>query len=169
MSKTILITGGARSGKSALAEARALGLTGQATYIATARAGDAEMTARVAAHKARRGGEWTTLEAPLDVCAALRGSDGQGRARLVDCLTLWLSNLMEAGADWQAEAAKLADCLAAQTDPVVLVTNEVGTGIVPANALARAFRDAAGLLNQQIATVADEVTLAVCGLPLKVK
>jgi len=168
MGQVIVVTGGARSGKSAIAEGRALSLGAQAIYIATAEAHDAEMAERIAAHQARRGPQWHTRHAPLALTEALVASDGQG-PRLVDCLTLWLTNLMLGGHDWQVEAAALVVCLQAQGDPVVLVTNEVGSGIVPDNALARAFRDAAGWLNQHVAAVADEVILAVAGLPLKVK
>ncbi len=167
MSRISLVTGGARSGKSAIAEAAALSHTGRATYIATAQAFDAEMAQRIALHQARRGREWTTVQAPLDLAGALRESDGQ--PCLVDCLTLWLTNVMLAERDWQAQAETLLAALAAREAPVVLVTNEVGGGIVPDNAMARAFRDAAGLLNQRVAAMADEVILAVCGLPMKVK
>lgn len=163
-----LFTGGARSGKSALAEARTLELGRPAVYIATAQAFDAEMTDRIARHRARRGAEWHTVSEPLDLPGALVGSD-DGTPRLVDCLTLWLSNLMMAEADWRTELARLTAILPGQTGPIVFVTNEVGLGIVPDNALARAFRDAAGEVNQRIACLADEVTLAVSGLPLKVK
>ncbi|MDR5652856.1 bifunctional adenosylcobinamide kinase/adenosylcobinamide-phosphate guanylyltransferase [Ruixingdingia sedimenti] len=165
---TILITGGVRSGKSLLAETRAAALPGRPVYIATAEPGDAEMAERIAAHRARRGAEWRTVEVPLDLAGALDATDGHG-PRLVDCLTLWLSNLMGAGRNWRAEAEALAATLARQQSPVILVTNEVGMGIVPANALARAFRDAAGGLNQRIAAMADEVILTVAGQPLKVK
>ncbi|MFC2969107.1 bifunctional adenosylcobinamide kinase/adenosylcobinamide-phosphate guanylyltransferase [Acidimangrovimonas pyrenivorans] len=172
MSKTILVTGGARSGKSRLAEGLAQALGPRPVYIATSEVHDDEMAARVAAHRHRRGPEWRLIEAPLDLVGALEASDGPengGGPRLVDCLTLWLSNLMLGGHDWRAAAGALAEALAAQSAPVVLVTNEVGAGIVPENALARAYRDAAGLLNQQIAAVCDEVHMAVCGLSLKVK
>ncbi|MGB3148695.1 MAG: bifunctional adenosylcobinamide kinase/adenosylcobinamide-phosphate guanylyltransferase [Paracoccaceae bacterium] len=168
MSKTILITGGARSGKSVIAETMALSLAPRAVYIATCEVRDAEMAARVASHRARRGAEWTDHAEPLDLARALEETDGQG-PRLIDCLTLWLSNLMFAGRDWQTAAADLCTTLPLQSDPVVIVTNEVGGGIVPENRLARDFRDAAGLLNQQVAALADEVILAVAGLPLKVK
>jgi adenosylcobinamide kinase/adenosylcobinamide-phosphate guanylyltransferase len=168
MGRIILVTGGARSGKSAIAEARALGLGPRAIYIATAEARDAEMTARITAHQARRGDNWRTHAEPLDLAGALAATDGQG-PRLVDCLTLWLTNLMLGGLDWQAAGRALIAALPAQADPVIFVTNEVGAGIVPDNALAREFRDAAGTLNQWVAAVADEVTLAVAGLPLKVK
>jgi adenosylcobinamide kinase/adenosylcobinamide-phosphate guanylyltransferase len=168
MSKTILVTGGARSGKSAIAERHALSLGTSAIYIATAEARDAEMAARIAAHQARRGERWVTHAEPLDVTGALTATDGQG-PRLVDCLTLWLTNLRLSGRDWQAAGRGLVTALPLQRDPVIVVTNEVGSGIVPENALAREFRDATGLLNQWVATVADEVILAVAGLPLKVK
>lgn len=168
MGKTILITGGARSGKSGIAETKTLALAPRAVYLATAEAHDPEMAARIAAHQARRGAEWSTHAAPLDVVGALVATDGRG-PRLLDCLTLWLSNLMLAGRDWQAAGRDLVAALPAQRDPVVIVTNEVGLGIVPDNALAREFRDAAGLLNQLVAAASDEVWLAVAGLPLKVK
>jgi adenosylcobinamide kinase/adenosylcobinamide-phosphate guanylyltransferase len=166
--RIVLVTGGARSGKSAEAERRVLALPGPPVYVATAKAGDGEMSARIARHRARRGAAWRTFEAPLALGEALEASDGAG-PRLVDCLTLWLTNVILAGRDWEAEAEALAAVLAAQASPVVLVTNEVGGGIVPENALARAFRDAAGLLNQRIAGVADEVVLVVAGLPLVLK
>jgi adenosylcobinamide kinase/adenosylcobinamide-phosphate guanylyltransferase len=168
MSKTILVTGGARSGKSAIAESQALSLGASAIYIATAEARDAEMAARIAAHQARRGKNWMTYAEPLDVTRALTTTDGRG-PRLVDCLTLWLTNLMLGGHDWQSAGRALVAALPLQVDPVIIVTNEVGSGIVPENALAREFRDAAGLLNQWVAAVADDVILVVAGLPLKVK
>jgi adenosylcobinamide kinase/adenosylcobinamide-phosphate guanylyltransferase len=164
----ILITGGARSGKSMRAEARALACPGRPVYIATAEALDDEMVARIEKHRARRGNDWREQEVPLELVAALKATDGSG-ARLVDCLTIWLSNLMHAGRDWEREAAKLADALGMLRSPVVLVSNEVGSGIVPDNALARQFRDAAGLLNQTIARVADEVEFVVAGLPMRLK
>ncbi|WP_027521110.1 bifunctional adenosylcobinamide kinase/adenosylcobinamide-phosphate guanylyltransferase [Bradyrhizobium sp. Ec3.3] len=164
----VLITGGARSGKSRRAEARVRGFPGRPVYIATAEALDAEMAERIAHHRARRGGDWIERETPLDLVAVLDATDGGG-ARLVDCLTLWLSNLLHAGREWSNEAALLAAALRRQKSPVILVTNEVGLGIVPDNALARSFRDAAGLLNQAIAEVADEVEFVVSGLPMKVK
>ena len=164
----ILITGGARSGKSTRAEARVRAYPGQPVYIATAEALDAEMRERIAQHRARRGSVWLERETPLELAAALVETDGHG-ARLVDCLTLWLSNLMQAGRDWNKEAALLTQTLGGQKSPVVLVTNEVGLGIVPDNELARRFRDAAGMLNQIVARIADEVELVVAGLPMRVK
>ena len=167
MSKSILVTGGARSGKSAFAERLTLALGERPVYIATAEARDSEMAKRIEAHQARRGEGWTTREAPLDLVAALEATDVA--PRLVDCLTLWLSNLMFAERDWQAEARALAAAIPRQAAPVVIVTNEVGSGIVPENALARAYRDAAGVLNQMIAEAVDDVYLSVSGIPIKVK
>ena len=164
----ILITGGARSGKSVRAEARARAFAGKPVYIATAEALDAEMAERIARHRARRGDAWLERETPLELVAALDETD-DGGARLVDCLTLWLSNLLHAGRDWTSATAALADALARQRSPVVLVTNEVGLGIVPDNALARRFRDAAGIMNQTIARAADEVEFVVAGLPVRIK
>lgn len=164
----ILITGGARSGKSTRAETRAKAFSGRPVYVATAEARDAEMEARIARHRARRGTDWIEREVPLDLVPALVATDGGG-ARLVDCLTLWLSNLMHAERDWEREVTELAAALPRLESPVLLVTNEVGLGIVPDNALARSFRDAAGIMNQMIADVADEVEFVVAGLPMKLK
>ena len=164
----VMVTGGARSGKSALAESLAARLGGPLIYIATAEARDTEMARRIAAHRDRRGPGWRTVEEPLELAAALRGSDGQG-VRLVDCLTLWLSNLMAANEDVAPRTDALCAALAEQQAPVVLVTNELGLGIVPDNALARRFRDAHGLMNQAVAQVAGEVWMAVSGLPLRLK
>jgi len=168
MGAIILVTGGARSGKSRHAEARVRALPGPPVYIATAQAVDEEMRARIDHHIAQRGPGWETIEEPLDLAGALSRSDGAG-PRLVDCLTIWLSNVMLDGRDWQTEAAEVIAALAGQDSPVVLVSNEVGMGIVPENALARAFRDAQGWLNQRIAAVADEVEFVVAGLPLRLK
>jgi len=168
MTKSILITGGARSGKSVVAERMTLALGQPAIYIATAEAFDDEMAERIARHRARRGPEWKTRAAPLDLQGALADSD-TGPPRLVDCLTLWLSNLMLAGRDWEGEVDALAALIPRLAAPVVFVTNEVGSGIVPDNALARAYRDAAGLTNQRIADACDELWLCVAGHPLKVK
>lgn len=167
MSGIILVTGGARSGKSALAERLTLRSGAPAIYIATAEAGDDEMRERIAAHQARRGEDWTTLAEPLDLVGALDQSDTG--PRLVDCLTLWVSNLIFADRDIADEGRALVACLARQAHPVVLVTNEVGSGIVPDNALSRRFRDAAGRLNQDIAAIADEVFLSVSGCPVRIK
>lgn len=170
MEKSILITGGARSGKSQLAERKALSACGRAVYIATAQIydGDTEMAARIKLHQDRRGAQWQEIHAPFDLVGALRASDGP-YPRLVDCLTLWLTNLMLDDRDWQAEGARLAETIGELQAPVVFVTNEVGGGIVPENKLARDFRDAAGWVNQTVAAVCDEVWLAVAGYPMKVK
>lgn len=168
MGKSILITGGARSGKSVFAEGLALEPEGYGTYIATAEADDAEMRERIAEHRARRGTRWQNIHASRDLVAALTATDG-GAPRLVDCLTIWLSNLMEDDLDWRAEGGRLAEALGHQRAPVVLVTNEVGCGIVPDNRLAREFRDASGWLNQHIAAAADEVWLVVAGCPVQIK
>ena len=168
MGKSILITGGARSGKSRIAETWVAAHGPRPIYIATAEAWDAEMEARIAAHIERRGTDWVTVQEPLDLIGALTQNDGTGPV-LVDCLTLWLSNMMHAERDWRAAAHTLADALPQLSSEVTFVTNEVGGGIVPENALARAFRDAAGEVNQVIAAAVDEVYLAVAGYPLKVK
>ncbi len=166
-----LVLGGARSGKSRYAESLIAGLPSPWqppwTYLATAEAGDEEMSARIAAHRARRGSQWRTVEAPRDLAAALKSY--HSRPVLVDCLTLWLSNLMLAGADIDAEIDRLERTLAGASAPVVLVANEVGSGIVPDNALARRFRDQQGSLNQRLAARTDRVVLIVAGLPLAVK
>lgn len=167
MSRIVLVTGGARSGKSAVAEGRTLRFGSPAVYIATAEAHDAEMAERIAAHRARRGPQWRTVAAPLDLPGALAATEGA--PRLVDCLTLWLSNLMLAGRDTAQARQALVAALGAAQSPVVLVTNEVGWGIVPDNPLARRFRDEAGLLGQRVAAIADEVCLVACGLPLTLK
>lgn len=164
---TFLI-GGARSGKSRHAEHLATRSPAPWTYVATAQAYDEEMRGRIAHHRARRGEGWGTLEAPLDLAGVIDAIPA-GRPVLVDCLTLWLTNHMLAGHDVEAECARLEQCLARPRGPWFVVANEVGQGIVPDNALARRFRDAAGRLNQQIAAVADTVILMVAGLPLKVK
>ena len=162
----ILYIGGARSGKSRLAEARTRTFSETPIYIATAEAGDAEMAARIARHKADRGEGWTVVEDSLDLVGVLARASGPC---LVDCLTLWLSNLMMAGRDIEGETAALLVALKAAPHPIVLVTNEVGHGIVPENALARAYRDQAGRLNQAVAGVADEVVLVTAGLPMNLK
>ena len=168
MGKSILVTGGARSGKSGFAERLTTALGPDPIYIATAQAHDSEMQERISLHQARRGADWRTVNAPLDVAGALKECDGKG-PRLLDCLTLWLTNHMLAGNDWRQEARKLVAALMSQSSPVVVVTNEVGAGIVPENALARAFRDAAGQVNQDVAAITDEVYLVVSGQPLRVK
>jgi adenosylcobinamide kinase/adenosylcobinamide-phosphate guanylyltransferase len=162
-----LVLGGARSGKSRYAESLITTLPPPWVYVATGQGLDAEMAARIEAHRARRGPGWSTVEVPRALAATLAAS---GSAPiLVDCLTLWLSNLMMAEAPVEAELDRLAQALDKATAPVVMVANEVGSGIVPDNALARRFRDLQGWLNQRIAAQADNVVLVVAGLPLFVK
>ncbi|MEL6643558.1 MAG: bifunctional adenosylcobinamide kinase/adenosylcobinamide-phosphate guanylyltransferase [Pseudomonadota bacterium] len=168
MGKSILITGGARSGKSRFAEQTVLAMSDRAIYIATAGAHDAEMADRIARHQARRGAEWRTVTAEIDLVEALRATEGNA-PRLVDCLTLWLSNVMLKELEWKTRVAALAETVAEMQTPVVLVTNEVGAGIVPENALARRYRDAAGEMNQTIAAACDEVYLVAAGCPLRIK
>jgi adenosylcobinamide kinase/adenosylcobinamide-phosphate guanylyltransferase len=163
-----LVLGGARSGKSRHAEALVTALPPPWLYIATGEPRDNEMAARIAAHRARRGVQWRTVEAPHDLAGALASAPADA-AVLVDCLTLWLSNVMLAGADVEVEIARLERALADRGGHTVLVANEVGLGIVPDNALARRFRDAAGRLNQRLAAAADRVVLLVAGVPVKVK
>jgi adenosylcobinamide kinase/adenosylcobinamide-phosphate guanylyltransferase len=162
-----LVLGGARSGKSRYAESLITALPPPWIYAATGEACDAEMTARIATHRARRGEGWSTVEVPRDLAGML--ANHTGGPVLVDCLTLWLSNLMMAETDVEAEVERLAAALAKVTAPVVLVANEVGSGIVPDNALARRFRDLQGVLNQRIAAEAERVVLMVAGLPLFLK
>ena len=159
--------GGARSGKSRYAESLVTALPPPWLYVATAEAGDSEMVARVAAHQARRGPSWTTIETPPNVAETL-GTHAD-TPTLVDCLTLWLSNVVLADADVDAEIEQLDEALARAAAPIVLVANEVGFGIVPDSALGRRFRDLQGLLNQRIAARADRVVLVVAGLPLTLK
>jgi len=161
------VLGGARSAKSRYAESLVTALPPPWLYVATAEAGDSEMVARVAAHQARRGPSWTTIETPRNVAETL-GTHAD-TPTLVDCLTLWLSNVMLADADVDAEIEQLDEALARAAAPIVLVANEVGFGIVPDSALGRRFRDLQGLLNQRIAARADRVVLVVAGLPLTLK
>ena len=162
-----LVLGGARSGKSRYGEGLIAALPPPWTYVATAEALDAEMAERIAAHRARRGPQWHTIEAPRDVAAAL--AKCETTPILVDCLTLWLSNHLLADADIDLEMARLDDALTAAKTPIVLIANEVGSGIVPSTALGRRFRDQQGLLNQRIAACAERVILTVAGLPLALK
>ena len=167
MSRLTLILGGARSGKSRFAESLATGRGGPRTYLATAEAFDDEMHQRIARHRAQRAGDgWQTIEAPLDPASVLRTASG---LVLLDCLTVWLGNLMHHGKDLRAEVANLCAALEACPAEVILVSNEVGLSIVPENAMARRFRDEQGLANQAIATIADEVFFIAAGLPLRLK
>jgi adenosylcobinamide kinase/adenosylcobinamide-phosphate guanylyltransferase len=169
-----LVLGGARSGKSTHAEKLVThslhGAAPQsAVYIATAQAGDVEMATRIMAHRTRRGTNWTTLEEPLRLDEALVSAAAQGRPVLVDCLTLWLSNVMLDGGDIDESTDDLLRTLDDVVVPVVFVSNEVGLGIVPDTPLGRSFRDAQGRLNMRMAERADRVILMTAGLPLTLK
>ena len=168
MSYSLLVTGGARSGKSRFAEECARKTGTPLVYIATAQAFDDEMTQRIQEHQDRRGPQWQTIHEPLDLASALRASDGQGTC-LVDCLTIWLSNVMFAEQDISLATQSLIEAIASRQDDVIFVTNEVGGGIVPENALARRFRDEAGRLNQTVAKAVSEVYVCISGMPLKLK
>jgi adenosylcobinamide kinase/adenosylcobinamide-phosphate guanylyltransferase len=167
--RSVLVLGGQRSGKSRYAEGLVAASGLSPVYLATATAGDAEMADRIARHRARRGGAWSLVEEPLDLTGALRRAARADRAILVDCITLWVSNLLGCGRRPEAEADRLATALSGLVGQVVFVSNEVGAGIIPANALARRFADDLGTLNQRMAAAADEVVLMVAGLPLFVK
>jgi len=166
---TTLVLGGARSGKSAFAE-QLIGDSGLARiYLATATAGDDEMRSRITHHRERRGDGWITIEEPLALVDALTREATRGRAVLVDCLTLWLSNLMLAERDPEVEARRLTRFLGVAKYPVVLVSNEVGLGLVPETPLGRSFRDAQGRLNQIVAAAVPNVVFIAAGLPLWLK
>ncbi len=167
MASTTLILGGARSGKSTFAEKLA-DSTAQPIYIATAQPDDAEMADRIRHHQERRSSHWQTWEIPLSIAEAIARIDSPATV-VVDCLTLWVSNLMQAGRDVASESQTLVEALASSPCSVILVSNEVGSGIVPVNALARAFRDHMGYLHQLLAAQADHVYLIVAGIPLTVK
>lgn len=164
-----LILGGARSGKTGLAQRLALASGLRPVYLATAEAGDAEMAERIARHQALRDGRWISVEAPRALEAALRQWAVPAHYVLVDCLTLWLTNLLLAGEDPEAARARLLAALDSVGGPVALVSNEVGQGIVPLGELTRRFVDEAGLLHQAIAAQAARVVLVVAGLPLELK
>ena len=167
MSHLTLVLGGARSGKSRYAEGLAAKRRGRKTYIATAEAIDSEMHKRIAKHRQQRGKGWETREAPLDLVEALAAC--KANFVLIDCITVWIGNLMHHGRDVRAEVERLCETLTRTKTRVVVVSNEVGLGIVPENALARAFRDEQGFANQRIAEVADEVIFVAAGLPLLLK
>lgn len=166
---SLLTIGGARSGKSRYAQARAEATGLSPVFIATAQAFDDEMRDRIARHQSDRSAQWRTIEAPLDIAKAIAHHAAPDRVLLVDCLTLWLTNLMLADHDIAASLDALIAAIAAAPGCVILVTNEVGCGIVPENALARRFRDEAGRVNQRVAACADEVMLLCAGLALKMK
>jgi adenosylcobinamide kinase/adenosylcobinamide-phosphate guanylyltransferase len=166
---SVLVLGGARSGKSAYAE-RLVAESGlERVYVATGEPGDPEMAERIAHHRRRRGDDWRTVEAPTQLEDVLEAEATEGRAVLVDCLTLWLSNLMLAGLDVEARSERLSLLMSRLPGLLVFVSNEVGLGVVPDNPLGRRFRDAQGRLNQAIARAADRVILMAAGLPLVLK
>jgi adenosyl cobinamide kinase/adenosyl cobinamide phosphate guanylyltransferase len=163
----MLVLGGARSGKSRHAEQLLTQAPAPWVYIATAQTLDDEMRARVAEHRVRRGDGWRTIEAPVDLAGALAAA--AERPVLIDCLTLWLSNLLVGGHDIRAATDALDVALGARAAPVILVSNEVGLGVVPETILGRVFRDATGLLHQRLAAQADRVLFMVAGLAMTVK
>jgi adenosylcobinamide kinase / adenosylcobinamide-phosphate guanylyltransferase len=163
-----LVLGGARSGKSAYAERLLTGIPGPWAYIATAEAADDEMRERIKHHKSRRSAGWMDHETPLELADTLENRTAELPA-LVDCLTLWLSNLMHADRPLPEATDLLLEAVSKRVAPCVVVSNEVGLGIVPDNALARTFRDEAGRLNQKIAAAADKVVFVAAGLPLTLK
>jgi len=167
--KITFVLGGARSGKSAYAEKLVEASQLQPVYLATGRAFDGEMENRISIHRDRRGSQWQTVEEPLNLADVLKQHTGSDRFVLVDCLTLWVTNLMMAEHNIATETAKLIEALGQLTGPVVFVSNEVGLGIVPENRMAREFRDHAGFLHQAVASVADEVYFLAAGLPIKMK
>lgn len=164
-----LVLGGARSGKSAHAEALARASGRDLVYLATSPVLDAEWEGRVNRHKAQRGTDWRTVEEELDIVSVLEREARAGQIVLVDCLTLWLNNLIYHGRDVEAETQRLVAHLAAPAGPVILVSNEIGLGIVPEARETRAFRDAQGRLNQLVARVAARVVFVAAGLPLTLK
>ena len=173
MTEKTLILGGAKSGKTTLGLKLAEARCENPVYLATAQARDEEMRVRIQRHQAERGPNWTTLEEPVEIAAALDLHSIEGRVILVDCLTLWLNNLMAGPEAWEEAATRrgdeLASLLPGLPGGVILVSNEVGLGIVPSNRLARVFRDLAGSLNQRLAKVCDQVIFCAAGLPLTLK
>jgi adenosylcobinamide kinase/adenosylcobinamide-phosphate guanylyltransferase len=169
--RIVFVIGGARSGKSSFALGRASALPGKKVYIATAQALDSEMSDRISRHKEERGSCWDTIEEPVRVADAVRSASSAYDIILIDCLTLWLSNLLCNHADVEQEIEVLFDSLPIthHSSQLFIVSNEVGQGIVPDNALSRRFRDLSGHLNRKVAGMADEVYLVTAGIPMKIK
>ena len=167
--RTWLVLGGARSGKSRHAQRLAEAVAGEHVFVATAQAFDGEMRDRIARHRDDRDSRWQTVEAPLALAEAISAADGADVVMLVDCLTLWVSNLLLGDHDIDAATDALVAAIDAASARIVFVSNEVGYGIVPDNALARRFRDVAGILNQRVAAVVERVDLVAAGLPLRLK
>lgn len=166
--KLTLVTGGAASGKSRFAERLVLSSVRTPVYVATAQAFDTEMDAKIAKHRGERGGNWRLIEEPIDIVTALKGQF-KDEIVLVDCLTMWLSNLLLANKDPSEFTAPLLEQLANMKTPIVLVTNEVGSSVVPENASARQFQRVQGTLNQRVAEKSDLVVTVIAGLPLSLK
>lgn len=169
MYRRVLVLGGARSGKSRTALELAERASTERTYIATAQAYDDEMRERIAQHRAERDGSWRTVDAPLDLAEAVQARTAPGKAVLVDCLTLWLSNVLLAERNVAYEADRLVQAVQEAKGPLILVSNEVGQGIVPSTPLGRAFRDEQGRLNQRIAEACDAVVFVAAGCPILLK
>jgi len=172
MAQITVVTGGARSGKSRFAESLAMKQGEPLLYIATAAFGDGEMSERIARHQSRRGAAWQTIEEPYDLVGVLTGHDGWFKAILVDCITLWLTNLLlkyESKDTVLEEVRRTVLSLADLKTPLILVSNEVGMGIIPDNPLGRTFCDLSGEANEILAAAADEVYVTFSGLPLKLK
>ncbi len=165
----VFVLGGARSGKSAFALARAASLPGRKAYIATAQAFDDEMKVRIERHRLERPADWDTFEEPLDLSGLLVKIKDSHDVILIDCLTLWLSNLMLADRDISAATESFISVMATVGGSLFAVSNEVGFGIVPGNEMARKFRDLAGTLNQRVAATADQVYLVAAGIPIKIR
>lgn len=169
--QTILFIGGARSGKSSFALGEASKIKGKKAYIASAEAFDEEMKERIMMHKKERGKEWDTFEEPLRIAGVVKGVINDYKVVIIDCLTLWLSNVMHGNLNAENEIENLVDCLRSthHVSQIFIISNEVGMGIVPANELARQFRDLAGILNRKVAAIADRVYLITAGIPVRIK
>ncbi|MES2494686.1 MAG: bifunctional adenosylcobinamide kinase/adenosylcobinamide-phosphate guanylyltransferase [Pseudomonadota bacterium] len=166
---SLLVLGGARSGKSRYAQGRAEASGLKRLFVATAQAFDDEMRDRIARHRDERTDAWETVEAPLDLAGTIAARSARDTILLIDCLTLWTTNLILGERDCGDATAGLVDAIGAAAGPLIFVANEVGFGIVPDNALARRFRDEAGIINQRVAAAVDEVQLVAAGLPLRLK